>query len=150
MKKISSSILFALFMTLTFSNTAIAGNSEESGGAWDWKDIWTTSHMYRCKVTYTRRNFITRTETKHKSTTQHRVRGDQCDWGARKLSKKIIKWMDKSENNIVSALEEDLYCKKRENFMWNHYRNCAPKQRFNLLSYLVKAKEAQVDVDDIY
>jgi hypothetical protein len=149
MKKIST-ILLTLFITLTFSNSAVSGDSEESGGAWDWEDIWTMSYMYRCKVNYTQRDLITRTEVKYKETTQHRVRGDQCDWGSKKLAKKIGKWLDGGENRIVSALDEDLFCKKRENFIWNNYRNCAPMERYRLLERLIKTNGSQVDVDDIY
>jgi hypothetical protein len=149
MKKISS-ILLALFMALTFSNTAIAGHSEESGGWWDWKDIWTNAPMYRCSIHYTRFNDRSTSVDYVRPTTQHRVRGDRCDWGYKKLAKKIIKWMEKSKHNIVIELDEFLYCRKRTSFQWDNYSQCGEKYRYDLVEMLMKKRPDQVDIDNIY
>jgi hypothetical protein len=118
MKKISS-IILALFITLTFSNTAIAGHSEEAGGFWD----TSPSNMYRCNITYVKRYADYSTKEKY-LTTQHRVRGDVCDWGARHLSGKIKKWMKKKTTNEVIDFSVDLKCKKRTYFKWGKYVKC--------------------------
>jgi hypothetical protein len=122
MKKISS-IILALFITLTFSNSAIARHSEEAGNMWDWKDLWTNAPMYRCNITYVKRYADYSTKDKY-LTTQHRVRGDRCDWGARHLAKKILKWMKKDTTNEVIDFSVDLACKKRTDFKWDHYDKC--------------------------
>jgi hypothetical protein len=147
MKKISSSILFALFMALTFSNTAIAGHSEEAGNMWDWKDIWTNAPMYRCNITYTQ-SYPPMINTKEQYlTTQHRVRGDQCDWGARHLSKKIEKWLKKDTTNLVIDFSVDLACKKRTDFKWDNYDKCDdlyPEYREQMIEILSKKYPNQV------
>jgi hypothetical protein len=147
MKKISS-ILLTLFITLTFSNSAIAGHSEEAGGWWDWKDLWTMSSMYRCQVTYTQLVHSGLTKSKY-ITTQHRVRGDICDWGAKKLSKKIIKWLDKNKTNMISGLSPHVRCKKRTDFKWNNYGICDKEKagyRKQILRILNKKHANQVAV----
>jgi hypothetical protein len=148
MKKIST-ILLTLFITLTFSNSAIAKHSEESGGWWDWKDLWTDASMYRCRVIYIQSdapNEFTKDKT---ITTQHRVRGDYCDWGARHLSKKIKKWLKKDTNNIFVNFRENLVCKKRTDFKWSKYDKCDKKEsdteyRTQMFEILIKKYPNQV------
>jgi hypothetical protein len=123
MQKISS-IILALFITLTFSNFAIASHSEEAGNMWDWKDLWTNAPMYRCNITYTQTHLHGLNTKEQYLTTQHRVRGDRCDWGAKKLSKKIGKWLEKDITNLVVGFRVDLACKKRTDFKWDGYEPC--------------------------
>jgi hypothetical protein len=79
--------------------------------------------MYRCNITYVKRYADYSTKEKY-LTTQHRVRGDTCDWGAKKLSNKILKWMKKDKTNEVIDFSVDLQCKKRTHFKWGKYKKC--------------------------
>jgi hypothetical protein len=140
MKKISS-ILLALFIALTFSNTAIAGHSEEAGGFWD----TSPSNMYRCNITYVKRYADHSTKQKY-LTTQHRVRGDVCDWGARHLADKIIKWLNKDDTNQIIAFSDGLACKKRTHFKWGEYGKCDilyPTYKMQMIKILDKRNSAQ-------
>jgi hypothetical protein len=132
MKKISS-ILLALFIALTFSNSAIAGEGRDAS-------TWEVHQTYRCNITYVKRYADQSTKKKY-HTTQHRVSGDKCNWGAKKLSKKIIKWMKKETTNEVIDFSEGLACKQKSGSKWGKYVKCdetGTKYRKQMIKFLSK------------
>jgi hypothetical protein len=137
MKKISS-ILLTLFVALTFSNTAVAKEGYDAG-------MWEVGQTYRCNITYVKRYADQSTKKKY-HTTQHKVRGDACNWSAKKLSRKIIKWMKKETTNEVIDFSEDLECKQKSGSKWGKYVKCdetGTKYRKQMIKFLSKKYPAQ-------
>jgi hypothetical protein len=58
----------------------------------------------RCKVEYTQLDLITGTETIYKETSQFKNYVDHCKEGLKRLSKKLYKWLDKNNTNIISNI----------------------------------------------
>jgi hypothetical protein len=87
-----------MLITLTFSNNALAGIFSDIGRAFD--------DMYRCKIEYTQLNIVDGVEKTTKETADFdNDDGDQCNNGAKKLVKKLNKWLEKSPNNMIVKLD---------------------------------------------
>jgi hypothetical protein len=80
----------------------------------------------RCKVEYTQLDLITGQEKIYKNTSQF-FKVDHCREGLKKLSKKVYKWVDKNNTNIVTKINE-FRCKvkNRDDIKgyWGKYRDC--------------------------
>jgi hypothetical protein len=114
-------------LILTFSNSVFADvddgvYSDDNGKGYATK---------RCKVEYTRLDLITGTETIYKNTSQFGVL-DACKEGLEKLSKKLYKWIDKKNTNLITKINE-FRCKQKSTMpsfpsifsvRWGGYRDC--------------------------
>ncbi len=74
-------------MLLTFNNLAFAEDDD--------------AYVKRCKVEYTQLYLITGKEVIYKNTSQFRFY-NHCKEGLKRLSKKLYKWLDKNNTNIIS------------------------------------------------
>jgi hypothetical protein len=125
------SILLLLLIILTFSNSIFARESEQS------------AYEKRCKVEYIQLDLITGTETIYKDTSQFKVL-DYCEEGLERLSKKLDKWVDKKNTNIITKINE-FKCKVKNgipifpwvtSYVWSRYRDCETNIQ-KLSAYLV-------------
>jgi hypothetical protein len=109
------SILLILLIGLLFSNTIFAGENFEK----------------RCKVEYTQLDLITGTETIYEEISSTFNVYNQCKEGLKRLSKKMYKWIDESNVNIITNISE-FKCKIKNietsiiffSYNWNRYRDC--------------------------
>jgi hypothetical protein len=124
--------IFLLLIILTFSNSAFA--SEDS-------------FEKRCKVEYTQLDLITGTENIYKNTSQFAIT-NHCEEGLKRLSKKVYKWVDERNTNIITKINA-FKCKiknihsKYFTYIWSRYRDCGANIQ-KLSAYLVNEYHKQI------
>jgi hypothetical protein len=126
-------------LILTFSNSVFA-------------DVDDDYHEKRCKVEYTQLDLISGTETIYKNTSQFADVGEgYCDEGLKKLSKKVYKWVDKKNTNVITKINE-FQCKIKNvspfsgwnfDYSWGKYRDCETYIQ-KLSAYLVDEYPNQI------
>jgi hypothetical protein len=130
-------------MLLTFNNLAFAEDDD--------------AYVKRCKVEYTQLYLITGKEIIYKNTSQFRFY-NHCKEGLKRLSKKLYKWVDRKNTNIITKLNE-LKCKikdvddywtfdwgniwKNEYKDWGKYKDCETYTQ-KLSAYLVDKYPKQI------
>jgi hypothetical protein len=134
--KKSSMIFLILLIGLFFNNTVFALDS-----------IFSPGYTYRCKIEYTQLNLNTGIETVYKITTQFKSEEKQCSDGSGKLAKKLVKWVKKSDTNIIVNLNTVVSCKIREEQIffaeWSKYRECKEKYYQKVIDYIAKKHPVQ-------
>jgi hypothetical protein len=132
MKKIP---ILLILIALTFSGTSVAGDKDED-----------TGYVYRCRIYYMQQTpsvpakpikITTQSYSKH-----------YCKRGSERLTSKILGWMSKNTNNIVTQFSEVIECKHRGDWSWGDYHDCKPKYRDDLINKLKETYPNQFHIDD--
>jgi hypothetical protein len=152
MKKLLKIFLISLTF-LTFSNTASGGFFgdffEDFFGDFkkptliERRDV----NSIRCKVEYNQLDLITGTENIYKDTSQFAIT-NHCEEGLERLSKKVYKWVDERNTNIITKINA-FKCKikiihsKYFTYIWSRYRDCGANIQ-KLSAYLVNEYHKQI------